>query len=47
MLYCVLGYMFRSLQDHHPAYLRIKLIVAGYMFGSQLCLQFIQVCFVC
>ena len=46
MLYCVLGYMFRSLHDHHQAYLRIRLIDAGYMLGSQLCLQFIQECFV-
>jgi len=37
--------MFRSLLDHHQAYLRIKLIDAGYMLGSQLCLQFIQVYF--
>jgi len=27
--------MFRSLHDHHQAYLRIKLIDAGYMLGSQ------------
>jgi len=26
MLYCVYGYMFQSLHDHHQAYLRIKLI---------------------
>jgi len=31
--------MFRSLYDHHQDYLRIKLIGAGYMLGSQLCLQ--------
>ena len=42
MLYCGRGYMFRSLHDHHQAYFRIKLIDAGYMLGSQLCLQFIQ-----
>jgi len=35
--------MFRSLHDHHQAFLRIKLIDAGYMLGSQLCLQLIQV----
>jgi len=45
MFYCVWGYMFRSLHDHHQAFLRIKLIDAGYMLGSQLCLQFIQVYF--
>jgi len=27
--------MFRSLHDHHQAYLRIKLIDAGYVLGSQ------------
>jgi len=35
--------MFRSLHDQNQAYLRIKLIDAGYMLGSELCLQFIQV----
>jgi len=45
MLYCVCGYMFRSLHDHHQAFLRIKSRDAGYMLGSQLCLQFIQVYF--
>jgi len=28
--------MFRSLHDHHQAYLRIKLTDAGYVLGSQL-----------
>jgi len=32
--------MFRPLHDHHQAFLRIKLIDAGYMLGSQLCLQY-------
>jgi len=42
MLYCVCeATMFRSLHDHHQAYLRIKLIDAGYMMGFQLGLQFI------
>ena len=38
--------MFRPLHDHHQAYLRIKLIDASYMLGSQLCLKFIKVYFV-
>jgi hypothetical protein len=33
MLHCVLGYVFRSLHDHHQANLRIKLIDGGYMFN--------------
>jgi len=33
--YCVWGYIFRSLCDHHQAFLRIKSINAGYMLGSQ------------
>ena len=36
--------MFRSLCDHHQAFLRIKSINAGYMLGSQLvCLQLVPV----
>jgi len=38
--------MFQSLHDHYQAFLRIKSTDAGYMLGSQLCLQFIQVYFV-
>ena len=36
--------MFRSLHDHHQAYLRIKLIDAGYMLRCQPCLQFTLMC---
>jgi len=32
--------MFRSLHDHHQAYLRIKLTDAGYMLGSQQVAQY-------
>ena len=35
IFYCVWNYMFRSLYDHHQAFLRIKSINAGYMLGSQ------------
>jgi hypothetical protein len=35
--------MFRSLCDHHQALLRIKSVSAGYMLGSQLCLQLVPV----
>jgi len=38
--------MFQSLHDHHQAFLRIKSRDAGYMLGSQLCLQLKQVYFV-
>jgi hypothetical protein len=35
--------MFRSLCDHHQAFLRIKSINAGYMLGSQRRLQLVPV----
>ena len=44
--YCLWGYMFRSLCDHHQAFLRIKSINAGYMLESQLCLQLVPVYYI-
>ena len=46
ILYCVWGYMFRSLCDHHQGFLRIKSVSAGYMLGSQLCLQLVPVYYI-
>ena len=46
IFYCVWGYMFRSLCDQHQAFLRIKSINAGYMLGSQLCLQLVPVYYI-